>query len=314
MLLDDLVKAISGLRTRIEDHRSVLEENETRTRMALIDPLLQTLGWDTSDPNQLVPEYQIDKRWVDYALLDTSGKPVAVIEAKRLNESLEKHRTQMITYANMVGIPFAGLTNGNKWELYTVFHQAPIKERQILSVSISKNPPHECALKLLMLWRANLESKHPIEANLPIISIDKSQEQSSEHSSDPGKQNNWISITDCGKPTGRPHPLAIQFEDGPKHEIRSWRGLLQETAVWLSSKNLLNNTNVPVRSTDASYIVALDGTHPTGTKFRSPIQVNGTSLIVEGNLRAKEVITRIMKLLKHCEKDPSKIRIQMHNS
>ena len=49
-MLDDLVAVIETLKGRIEQHRTTLQSNETRTRMALIDPLLTVLGWDVADP------------------------------------------------------------------------------------------------------------------------------------------------------------------------------------------------------------------------------------------------------------------------
>ena len=50
MGLDDLVARIELLQARIRSHKAALRENETRTRMALIDPLMPALGWDVSDP------------------------------------------------------------------------------------------------------------------------------------------------------------------------------------------------------------------------------------------------------------------------
>ena len=76
-----------------------------------------------------------------------------MVEAKKLDESLASHRMQMLNYANAAGIPHAGLTDGNHWEMYTVFDQAPIEQRRILDVSIANTPAHETALKLLLLWR-----------------------------------------------------------------------------------------------------------------------------------------------------------------
>ena len=46
MALDDLKETIEALRERIRAHRPYLEGNETRTRQALIDPMLRALGWD----------------------------------------------------------------------------------------------------------------------------------------------------------------------------------------------------------------------------------------------------------------------------
>ena len=53
--------------------------------MALIDPLLSALGWDTSDPGLVLPEYSSDSSSgrADYALLRPDGRPAAFIEAKK---------------------------------------------------------------------------------------------------------------------------------------------------------------------------------------------------------------------------------------
>ena len=135
-MLDELVAIIQTLQTRIREHTATLRENETRTRMALIDPLLKVLGWDTADPSLVTPEYNVAGRAADYALLQGDGKPAATIEAKKLGEPLESHRMQMLNYSNVAGVQYAGLTDGNRWELYEVFKQAP------LDVSITNSSVH----------------------------------------------------------------------------------------------------------------------------------------------------------------------------
>ncbi len=92
MLLDELVRCIEVLQERIRSYADVLRENETRTRMALIDPLLRVLDWDVSDPG-VTPEYRVQDRRADYALLGHDGSPVAVVEAKKLGEPLKAHQT-----------------------------------------------------------------------------------------------------------------------------------------------------------------------------------------------------------------------------
>ena len=92
MGLDDLVGCIEVLKERMRSYRAALEENETRTRMALIDPLLCALGWDVSDPGVVAPEYRVGGGWADYALLRPDGEPAATLEAKKLGESLGAHR------------------------------------------------------------------------------------------------------------------------------------------------------------------------------------------------------------------------------
>ncbi len=167
-MLDDLVGVIETLKARIKDHRPDLQANETRTRMALIDPLLQALGWDTTDPALVLPEYDLSGSRADYALL-ANGKTAAFVEAKRLGEPLAPHIEQMVRYANMAGVPYAGLTDGSHWEFYKVFDPVPLADRRILAVSIADDPAFWCALQLLLLWRPNLASGDPTPAREPII-------------------------------------------------------------------------------------------------------------------------------------------------
>ena len=84
MVLDELVDCVEALKARIASHGYELRENETRTRMALIDPLLHALGWDVSDPGVVMPEHKMSGGWADYALLRPDGKPAATVEAKKL--------------------------------------------------------------------------------------------------------------------------------------------------------------------------------------------------------------------------------------
>ena len=168
-MLDSLVNIINTLKERIRAHRGELEENETRTRMALIDPLLTVLGWDTSDPGCVKPEYPVTGGKADYGLRNAGPTPAAFIEAKKLGEPLESHREQMTRYSNMAGVKYAGLTNGDRWELYEVFSPASLDERRILDLSILNDPSHQSALKLLLLWRPNLESGALVPASEPVF-------------------------------------------------------------------------------------------------------------------------------------------------
>ena len=131
MGLDDLVARIELLQARIQSHNAALRENETRTRMALIDPLMHALGWDVSDPGVVTPEYKVSGGWADYALLRLDGRPAATVEAKKLGTAMgTSHRMQMLNYANASGIDYAGLTDGDHWELYDVFKRGQLEEKK----------------------------------------------------------------------------------------------------------------------------------------------------------------------------------------
>ena len=52
-LLEPLENALETVRLRISQHTDTLRENENRTKAALIEPILQALGWDARDPGQV---------------------------------------------------------------------------------------------------------------------------------------------------------------------------------------------------------------------------------------------------------------------
>ena len=68
MLLEPLVSTIETIKGRIATHGASLRQNETRTRAALIDPLLTALGWDSfPTPRWLLQS--IEWRWVGQTTL-----------------------------------------------------------------------------------------------------------------------------------------------------------------------------------------------------------------------------------------------------
>ena len=50
MALDDVKEVIENLQSIINAHHDYLFKKEARTRLVLINPLLQALGWEVSNP------------------------------------------------------------------------------------------------------------------------------------------------------------------------------------------------------------------------------------------------------------------------
>ena len=79
--MDKLVRAIEDIRAKLDGLRK-RSLKETPTRTIIIDPLLEALGYDVRDPDEVQLEYPtVDGKSVDYALL-INGKPVLLVEAK----------------------------------------------------------------------------------------------------------------------------------------------------------------------------------------------------------------------------------------
>ena len=315
-MLDDLVGVIETLKTRIQDHRADLQASETRTRMALIDPLLTALGWDTSNPRLVTPEYASNGR-ADYALLSPDSPPAALVEAKKLGEALEPHRMQMLNYSNASGVAFSGLTDGNHWELYDVFRKDTLDKRRVLELSISDTPAHKCALELLLLWRPNLVSGEPIKANGPISpasttpSTPAMQTINIQQPPTPANNEGWTSLSGFQPGTKGKPPSRIRLPDGEERPIKWWGYILMEVAEWLIRTEKLTSDKVPLASGRTRYLIHNETKHSNGTDFKSPMQLS-SGLFLEGNVSAKEAVKTTRFLLEHFGEDAAAVWLKFN--
>jgi len=135
--MKDIVSCIEELRLKLDRYRKE-ELKELPTRTIFIDPLLQTLGWDVRDPEEVQLEYPtIDGKSVDYAP-KINRKPVLFIEAKPLNDSLTdvKSITQVVGYASNAGVEWCILTNGITYKVYRSTEKAEAPDKLLFEVSI----------------------------------------------------------------------------------------------------------------------------------------------------------------------------------
>lgn len=238
MLLEELVRCLEVLHGRIRSYTDALQRTEASTRLALIDPLLRALDWDVSDPSLVTPEYPIASTRVDYALLSPKGTPVAVVEAKKLGTALTAHRMQMLNYANIAGIPYAALTNGNAWELYEVFRPDALEKRRILEVSLAATPASACALQLMPLWRPNLTADQLLVPASPLHREERPQPQSPPESAP-------IPIAAAAAPV----PPTKHGRDWTRYDVRVYgetvQNLSKREAIWWVVHTLVGRGYAP---------------------------------------------------------------------
>ena len=321
-MLDNLVGVIETLQGRIHDHSDVLRQNEIRTRVALIDPLLQALGWDVADPGLATPEYEISGQRVDYALLGAEGKPAATVEAKKLGENLAAHRMQMLNYSNAAGIAYAGLTDGNQWELYEVFKQVSLEQRRLLDLRILDTPAHECALKLLLLWRPNLATGKPVAAAEPIVAaadlpatatpaaaVANPQPPASQTIT-PSIAEGWVRLSDCRPETGS-KPPAIHLPGGEEKQLDAWTQVIYEVAEHLIKAGSLTADRCPIQVAGGTrHVVHTVAVHSNGRNFGTAHKLSN-GLFCEGDVSGVSVITHAKTLLQHCGVDAGAVGIKL---
>lgn len=127
------------LKARIEKIRGfndILNFVEAQAKRTIIEPICDSLGWDTSDPDEVRLEYSTSSGGrVDYALLNNK-KPIILLEAKKPAESLDNHGKQVLRYAFDIGAPLAVLTNGIQWWLYLPHGEGRWEDRKFYSIDI----------------------------------------------------------------------------------------------------------------------------------------------------------------------------------
>jgi hypothetical protein len=133
----DLTLCIEELQARLERHRRG-DLKEAPTRRIFVETLLQALGWDVTDPDEVELECPtIDGKSVDYAL-KIDSKPVLLVEAKPLNDALRdvKSVTQVVNYAANANVRWCILTNGVTYKVYDSYEKAEAPEKLVFEVSI----------------------------------------------------------------------------------------------------------------------------------------------------------------------------------
>lgn len=119
----ELEARLEALGEKVRKHAEILETEEA-AKFALVNPFVEALGYDLSDPSQVVPEFTCDVggkkgEKVDYAL--KVGNDVAILvecKASRSDLSL-KHASQLYRYYGASDAKFAVLTNGVIYRFYS---------------------------------------------------------------------------------------------------------------------------------------------------------------------------------------------------
>ena len=294
--------------------------NETRTRMALIDPLLTVLGWDVSNPALVTPEYRVDVGWADYALRGVGNTPATVIEAKRLGSIVENHLDQAVGYCIQQGVAYAGVTDGSHWRLYRTFEPVPMADNIVLDVNIENTPAHQCALQLLLLWQPNLASGQPMPANEPIKTVGPTTHATlsatepvptAVSSNTPPSGDGWIRLSEFNPPTGTGPPSAIRFSDGINVAIRSWRQIPTAVAGWLHLRQILTVDKLPVPSGRRGYAANFEPFHRDGSPMLNHESIGETSIFINVHLSARASRENTKKILEHCGINPDNVQLQV---
>lgn len=124
--------------------------NEAQTKDWLIRPFFELLGWDFSNPEEVVPEDDdsAGKR-TDYCFY-LEKKPKFLVEAKSLSNALSDNKMiiEKLNYCTNRGIPLLILTNGDTYKIYYSELKGIGKDKLLQEFTISDKVDDEVIEKL----------------------------------------------------------------------------------------------------------------------------------------------------------------------
>ena len=139
----NIEQAVANLARKVNELKPIIETEEA-TKTAFIIPFISdVLGYDVTDPREVIPEYTADVgtkkgEKVDFAIKQGDDFRF-LIECKKVGTPLDlNHANQLVRYFNVTDTEFAILTNGEVYEFYTQLDRANrMDEKPFLTLDLS---------------------------------------------------------------------------------------------------------------------------------------------------------------------------------
>lgn len=155
---DRIRDTVLDLRKTLQAHRARrIPITESDTIRVLIMPVLEALGWNVRDLEEVRSEYRhrTSDNPVDVALF-LQRSPVLFVEAKALDISLDdrRHLVQTLNYANTAGVDWCVLTDGDDYRIYKVHAQVEAERKLFLQFRLSgDDDANDLAARLALIGR-----------------------------------------------------------------------------------------------------------------------------------------------------------------
>ena len=301
MWLDELNDLVVELSTKIDQHRGILQKSESATRYCLIDPLLAALGWDLSDPAQVLTEYRVGNGMADYAMLPGSGRPSLIVEAKKLDTISNTVIQQSIGYCLEDGIRFFVITNGDDWEVYETHRPVPIQEKRVTAFKIT-DMNQSAVMGMLWLWRGNFKDGDPA---MPVTHIAEDDTDTSEGEHETKNKPSGDSLSELTGVTGQEPPQFMTFPGAVTKSLGRWNRIQVVTVEWLAETGRLNKVDFPLTTLRGTHLVHTSPKRRDGKQMSEPMAVG--QYWIDVNHSAKGHVRRAIDILNAVGEDPAAV-------
>jgi len=222
------------LKRKIAQYRELFSKNEASVRYALINPLLQALGWDLTNPDEVIPEYSTDVGRPDY-VLKKEGIEIAFLGAKKLYTS--ENLIQYISYCVSKGVSYFIRTDGSSWDIYDTYKKEDLEHKIILSWKIEEDSPEEIVRKSLALAKPLIYVSGNKNKEIKISEVRSYINISQKNKDIPINNSEKISN---GK-------INISIDGRILASVNTYVDVLYQTVEWLINNGYINKEDLPIK-------------------------------------------------------------------
>lgn len=164
--------SIEVVREKIERYRNIYNTNETAVRDHLLKPIFKPLGWDTENPEEVLPEESTEEGHPDYSFrLDNIR--ILLVEAKNLSVDVKNNRSmrQLAGYISGVGVDFGILTNGRNWVLLKAYESGTtVSERIVWEIDVIEDNIEKILVRFGTISKDNIKNLPELAKKQDILS------------------------------------------------------------------------------------------------------------------------------------------------
>lgn len=154
---------ISSFIDSLKSDNRLITFDEATTKQIIVLRLLSLLGWDIYNIDEVIPEYSVRSRRVDYLLRIKNSNKV-FIEVKKPGKELELYQEPLLRYSFQEGIKLSILTNGVSWWLYLPLKEGSWEKRKFFSIDLLQQQSDDVAQKFIdFLSKENILSGQSIK-------------------------------------------------------------------------------------------------------------------------------------------------------
>jgi hypothetical protein len=340
----DLQELLPTLLGKIRSYRDRYEKSEANVRAQLVDPVLKAIGWNIENPEDVSVNPSTEEGIPDYALLK-GGKPVLMVEAKKLAEDVKAHIRQLAKYCFSEGTEYGLLTNGATWVLFKSFQAGTaVSERVVWTTDLENEEIEAVIRKLRTVSKNDVERLEVLVKKMQVLEEvfdalgDEPREMAkrllgwareiiaeayagydfSDAEIEDFLHERLKIILDTRASEGSTTSESESFPSAPGHrkmqlkdksyDIKFDYEILLNVANWLIETGKLTPAKCPIVSGYKRYVIATQPKHKDGSRFRAPKQLSN-GLWLETHWSAGRCVTLARDLLKNFGFLPETLRL-----